>query len=438
MAPKPSVKPTMSQTKLTVRRNMAEKRVTRAPRTSQDIRKFLTPVNTCQQVTRATADGTFVLDESCKSALESAIKMIESGQQVSVPGEVRAKLSPKTLKNRKQYLKALRKAVPGSLLDAIMTPQRTVDVLTEQHREAPGTLCVILQTVMTIFREAGMDKQCKDLYNRWKQALVPSADAAKAHTAKPLAGGTQLYLDAVKKQQELYSDPQTRFGEDCLILSLFTLLPPRRAQDWGHVMVLSPDAAGPEPTTQQMADAGGVWDLSKAATEPAPLVMRRFKTAVSFQKQKEQSARHRGENEDVEPFSCAVDSPELLGVVHGSLKRRPRRWLFTMARMSKKSGAVKEQARRDSGDNRDGGVPYNDGDSFGAHVRARLGALLGQGCTLNKLRQSYALWVDEQRPSAEELQQVCDWMGHSVQTHVRLYLRRKPANTIPGVGCRHR
>jgi hypothetical protein len=360
--------------------------------------------------------------------------MIESGQQSSAPGEARPKLSPKTLKNRRQFLKALRKAVPGSLMDALLSPKKTVDVLTAQLGAQPRTLHVIMQTVMTILHEAGLQEKCRELYTRWRQVLVPAAEAAKALTAEPLPGGTQLYLDAVRKRNELYADPQTRFGDDCLLLTLNTQLPPRRAQDWGHVMVLGPDTEGPEPTAEQMASAGGVWDLSPPETGPTPLCLRRFKTAASFKKQKQQSARHRGESEDVEPFDCQVDGSELLEVVRGSLRQRPRRWLFTMDRVSKKSGAVKQRSSRESVNGSDGGVPYSDGDSFGAYVRKRLKALLGEDYTLNDLRQSYALWVDEQRPSADELKQVCDWMGHSVETHVRMYLRRRPANTIPGIG----
>jgi hypothetical protein len=165
-----------------------------------------------------------------------------------------------------------------------------------------------------------------------------------------------------------------------------------------------------------------VWYLDGAEQQQAHLVLRRFKTDNAFKGQKQKAAYRRGQDiDDIEPFDRMVDGQELLEVVRGSLKRRPRRWLFTMARVSKKGKGT--QASGGGATRSDAGVPYHDGDSFGQHVRTRLRALLGEEVNIDKLRESYALWADDQRPSSDQLETICDWMGHSVETHIRMYVR---------------
>jgi hypothetical protein len=409
-----------------------------ASRTEKCTAKFPAPVNASQQVQKQSSTSTcksFTPSKQCLEALERAVSLLESGERGEASRAAGRVLKQKTLDNRRQHLKRLRDNIEGGIMAALLAPESTVDRLKERLTN-PGTLEQTLRVVMTVFTEAAVDKLCSELHTRWRQVLAPVADAAKAHQSRPREGGSQLFLRAVYKRQELHRDPATRYNEDHLLLSMFTCVPPRRSQDYGNVMLLGPGTAGPTPTQEQIAATGGVWYLEGAEQGPTRLTLRRFKTDSAFKGQKERAAYRRGQStEGIEPFNRVVDDHELLEVVRGSLKRRPRHWLFTMARVSKKGGGA--QASGGGATRSDGGVPYHDGDSFGQHVRTRLRALLGEEVNIDKLRESYALWADDQRPSADQLETICDWMGHSVETHMRMYLRRKATNTIPGLGCKH-
>jgi hypothetical protein len=403
-----------------------------APRTENCTAKFPVPVNRGQQAQGQPSSSTCkssAPSKQCLEALERAVTLIESGERGETSRASGRVLKEKTLDNRRQHLKRLRKNIEGDLMEALLAPARTVNTLKERLPN-PGTLEQTLRVVMTIFTEAGVDKLCSELHTRWRQALAPVTDAAKAHQQQPSPGATQLFLCALGKCQDLHDDPKTRYSDDHLLLSLFTKVPPRRTQDFGNVMLLGPGTVGPAPTAEEIAAAGGVWYLDGIDQGHTRLIIRGFKTGDAFKGQKQRAAQRRGESTDaVEPFDRVVDSPELLEVVRGSLERRPRRWLFTMARASKKVTDMQSGAKQSGG-----GVPYQARDSFDARVLTRMKAMLGEDTTIDKLREGYALWVDEQRPSAAELETICDWMGHSVQTHVKMYLRRRPANTIPGLG----
>jgi hypothetical protein len=405
---------------------------TDAQRTGQCTAKFAMPVKQGQQAEDKLCQSTsepFTPSKQCLKALKRAVSLIESGERGEASRAAGRVLKPKTLENRRSHLKRLRSSIEGNLMEALLAPTRTVDTLKERLPN-PGTLEQTLRVVMTIFTEAGVDKLCSELHTRWRQALAPVTDAAKAHQQKPSPGATQMFMCALTKCQELYDDPKTRYSDDHLLLSLFTKVPPRRTQDYGKVMVLGPGTAGPIPTAEEVAAAGGVWYLDGIDQGHTRLVLRSFKTGDAFKCQKQRAAHRRGESTDtVEPFDRVVDSPELLEVVRGSLERRPRRWLFTMARASKKVADLQSGAKQNGG-----GVPYHDAGSFDARVLTRMKAMLGENTTIDKLREGYALWVDEQRPSAAELDTICDWMGHCVETHIRMYLRRRPANSIPGLG----
>jgi hypothetical protein len=403
-----------------------------AQRTGQCTARFSVPVNGSQHADNKPSVSTcesFTPSEQCLEALKRAALFIENGESGEASRAAGLVLKQKTLDNRRSHLKRLRNNIEGSLMEALMSPIRTVNTLRKRISN-PGTLEQTLRVVMTIFKEAGVDKLCSELHTRWCQELAPVTDAAKAHQQRPSSGATELFTCALDKCQQLHDDPKTRYSEDHLLLSLFTKVPPRRTQDYGNVMLLGPGTAGPVPTAQQIAGAGGVWYLDGIDQGHTRLVIRKFKTGDAFKGQKQRAAQRRGESTDtVEPFDRVVDSPELLEVVRGSLKLHPRRWLFSMARISNKVKDMQSGANHSGG-----GVPYHDADSFDARVLKRMKAMLGEDTTIDKLREGYALWVDDQRPSASELGTICDWMGHSVETHIKMYLRRTPANTIPGLG----
>jgi hypothetical protein len=400
-----------------------------AQRTGQCTAKFPVPVKQGQHAEDKLCQSTsepFTPSKQCMKALKRAVSLIESGERGEASRAAGRVLMPKTLKNRRSHLNRLRKNIEGDLMEALLSPSKTANILKERLPK-PGTLEQTLRVVMTIFTEAGVDKLCSELHTRWRQALAPVTDAAKAQQQQPSPGATQMFMRALSKCEQLNDDPKTRYSDNHLLLSLFTKVPPRRTQDYGKVMLLGPGTAGRTPTAEEVAAAGGVWYLDGIDQGHTRLVVRTFKTGDAFKGQKQRAAHRRGESTDaVEPFDRVVDSPELLEVVRGSLEQRPRRWLFTMARASKK---VTEGAKQNGG-----GVPYHDADSFDAVVLRRMKEMLGKDTTIDKLREGYALWADEQRPSAAELDTICDWMGHSVETHIRMYLRRRPANSIPGLG----
>jgi hypothetical protein len=430
-------RPRGSMTARNTKKIMKTAQLAQAPvqRTGPCTAKFPVPVKQGQCAEDKPCQSTsepFTPSKQCLEALKRAVSLIESGERGEASRAAGRVLKPKTLKNRRSYLNRLRNNIKGDLMEALLSPSKTAKTLKERLSN-PGTLEQTMRVVMTIFTEAGVDKLCSELHTRWRKALAPVTDATKAHQQQPSPGATQLFTRALSKCQELYDDPKTRYSDDHLLLSLFTKVPPRRTQDYGKVMLLGPGTAGPTPTAEQIAAAGGVWYLDGIDQGHTRLVVRTFKTGDAFKGQKQRAAHRRGESTDaVEPFDRVVDSPELLEVVRGSLERRPRRWLFTMARASKKVADMQSGAKQNGG-----GVPYHDADSFDARVLKRMKEMLGEDTTIDKLREGYALWVDDLRPSAAELDTICDWMGHSVETHIRMYLRRRPANSIPGLGRNH-
>lgn len=209
---------------------------------------------------------------------------------------------------------------------------------------------------------------------------------------------------------------RTRFSSYHLLLALISVVPPRRPQDYAHVLLVGPGThGGAEPTDADIRDAPAYIDVATGR-----FVCRRFKTAKSQLASRKRKAENLGEDpeEVVEPFETTLPA-ELMAVLRGSLARIPRRRLFPAI----KSNPTKTYKAGRAGVS-----------SFEKWTLDALKKVMGQPASFNDFRHAFVTYLYRQNPTMDQLTLAGYLMGHDVKTQLayRVVGERKPIKGLDG------
>lgn len=285
----------------------------------------------------------------------------------------KSELSLVTKRNYYQKGAVLIKLIEEPMEYIILHPREVIKKLNKTYPNV-GSRKTFYTFILAIFRY-NSDLKCrrKTEYEEWVKEFTEMdkqvADRYKenAPTKKQLEGFV-AYPDILKKRDSLEDGTDEK-----LLLSLYTYIPPLRA-DFGRVAIYEESVSEKERKEENY-----IYDNSQ-------LVLRRYKTAKSYKE-------------------YSKDLPkELIKQIKDSLKKHPRKFLFTM---------------------RDGEPMLK--NTYTKWCNRVLARLFGRPLTVSLIRHSYINTLDFNKLTIKEKEEIAADMTHSagMQDKYRLIFDKK-------------
>jgi len=286
----------------------------------------------------------------------------------------KAELSDKTKAAYNFSIQRIQKLLPDKTLCEIMiTPESSFKTL--QHSITnPGSLQTTCASLLAIFKHAGIKTDRPAVWKAWYDLYHPlSSEITKQRESNVPTDNQErarVEWDSVTKAVDIMS--RKEYGSrNHVLLSIYTLLPPRRQEDY-HAVYIYQDPTDTTPKTDHHAYI----DL----TLYKPVIhVKDFKTATALQ-----------------PWTKEIP-PRLVNIIKKSLLIDPRQYLLT---------------QKD-------GKPYTSANSFTQFNNRALKKMFGDHVTLNSLRHSYSTKIKQDNDmSVAEHKQIAKDMGHSQSTNM--------------------
>jgi hypothetical protein len=375
---------------------------------------FFPSAGTWQAIPNSTYQR-FVATPACIKAVKRAAHRMSLGQPAESAD--RRDLSENTVITNVNNLKRARKALDldeDLLVDALLTPHRTVDMLSTAIK-APATLKSTIGALIAVLKESGIKDACGDLYAKWKQAFAPIRQQAAAGVSPADGDALDWEADVLPREKAMHIDPKTKFGSYHLLLAFVCLVPPRRPKDYSQVLLVGPGTAGgPEPSQEDIDKAAAYIDLRGSG--PPRMVIRRFKTAKSQLASRKRKAQSNGQDPDevIEPFETELPE-DLAAVLRGSLARVGRRYLFPVTKCNRSK-------------------KYDKVTSFNKWSAETLTKVMGRPASFNDFRHAFITWLYKQNPTMGQLLLASDLMAHNLRTQLeyRTVSGHKPIKGLDG------
>ena len=279
-----------------------------------------------------------------------------------------------TKDNYRFSLQRLQKCLPGkSLCQIMLSPIESFKAI-QACITNTGSLQTICASMLAVFKHSGIKAKYPQLWQAWYDQFHPvSAELVKQRESNVPTQNQELARidwDVVTKRLDLLSR-KAHGSRSHVLLALYTLLPPRRQEDYFSVYIYQdPNDIYPKDLHHAYIDL----------TIPKPIIhVRDFKTAAALR-----------------PWTKELP-PRLLSIIQKSLVLTPRQYLFTQSN----------------------GKPYTTTNSFTKFNNRTLKAMFGEDVTLNSLRHSYSSKIKQDNNlSVAEHKQVAKDMGHSQATNM--------------------
>lgn len=272
--------------------------------------------------------------------------------------------------------------------------------------EADASAYLTWSVLSAMVNATGLVAGTPALQARWTATTKRVSDLAARHRMSNRATPRQ------REQQVVWDDVVTRVealergSASQLLLAMYTHIPPRRAGDYGRLLIVrstkaeardrasagspDPDERRPPPSlaiTRALEgatgrDATGALDVG---LEPMLLAVSSYKTAGSY------------------GTWTRYLPPDLASIVRASLQRVPRAMLFMSGLDSDKDAVVK---------------PYKDAETAGHALRSLLRRATGnESVTFNSLRHARAVQAAREGLTTYDMDRLAADMGHSLRMH---------------------
>lgn len=256
-------------------------------------------------------------------------------------------------------------------------PKKTMRMLTTNDTtKKEQTLLATLCGFMAYMRYAGVPDKYPKMFQTWKKLYGPLAYVS--NTRQGENEPTERQKNGMVSWDKL-ADMRTKLGKDAygskehLLLSMYSMIPPRRQMDYHHVHILKKSVSDEEKKKMPA--------YIDTKQKPIHIVVNRYKTAKEGQ------------------YWTKELPKELLKVINASLKLKPRSVLFVDDRS---------------------GAPFTTVDSFQKNTNKTLKKLFdNKDVSVNSLRHAYTSWRQHQKFTVNELKESSDDMGHSLETSLK-------------------
>lgn len=245
--------------------------------------------------------------------------------------------------------------------------------LTSKQRRSLKTL---VASVLAVIKHAGVKNRHRDIFYKWYDIYKPleqeidTDDKAGHANGRQLLGATTWH--AVLKAREALAKEDFA-GREHLLFSIFTYLAPRRQQDYFRVRVVTQ-----RPYPRKLVELPAYLDLT---IQPPRLTINQYKTAKKYNAWKKD-----------------LTDTELLHIIHTSLEREPREYLFVQSN----------------------GEPFSTPHAFTVFSNRTLKKYLGPHVTVNSLRHAATkASLTDPKHSYQQQEDYAKDMGHSFDMHRR-------------------
>jgi hypothetical protein len=289
-------------------------------------------------------------------------------------------LSENSKNNYKYRLERLVNLTNKDIDWVIANCPKTLTILKTKGIKEPQSVKAMINAILTIFKHTkGLKDTKKKAYTCWINHFkeVNQKAEEKYETITPSDKQIEAYVpwpEIIQKRDALDKDSQ-----EYLILSLYTMLPPARA-DFNKVKIFN----NTTPTLEQVKEYPNHLIITTKPTQSMKLVYNEFKTKSQKLQVYE---KHLPDN--------------LTQVIKHSLKQSPREFLV-----------VSEKTNE----------PYHKPNSFTQHVKRVLYKIFNKTMSINTLRHSFVNSVDMNTITPQEKEQLAKEMMHSPEMFDRYRL----------------
>ena len=267
-------------------------------------------------------------------------------------------------------LKRIEKYTKKDINTAIDNPAETFVVL-EKSILNRLSLKTTIASILAVLKHSNMKKTHKKLFEKWYKIYIPLLKEANEDRLNNIASSRQLKSN-IKWESVLNTfsillkkDPSSR---ECLLLGFYVILKPRRQEDYFQVYIYSKKSK-----EQINKELPAYIDLKTNM-----IVINLFKTSKSMP-----------------PFKKTLPA-ELLGLLSISLKKDPRKYLFTQ----------------------NNGEMFSNRNSFTQYSNRILKKTLVHNTTVNTLRHAYSSYRNKLGLTLKERKNDSYDMGHTLETHL--------------------
>lgn len=300
----------------------------------------------------------------------------------------KADISDQTKRSYRFSLQRIQQVLPDKrICDILMHPGSSFAAL-EGAIPNRASLKTTVSSLLAIMKYAHIKKDQPKVFGDWYVLFGPLAtEVTQARESnEPTERQTKAMVDWGQVQKTMDELAKTQpASRTHLLLSMYTLLAPRRQEDYYQVYIIRDpkEAQGDKSALPAYIDM----------TAQAPfLCVQEFKTAKALQAWKKEVP------------------PRLLAIIQKSLEKEPRDYLFTQA----------------------DGNRFGNANSFTQFNNRTLKKLFGPDVSLNSLRHAYATKLLDDNLSLWEHKQVAKDMGHSALTNMSYAFKRARSPTGRG------
>jgi hypothetical protein len=290
-------------------------------------------------------------------------------------------LSDNSKKNYKYRLERLCKLTDKDIDWVIANCPKTLAILKSKGIKEPQSVKAMINAILTIFKHTkNLRDNKKKAYTCWVTHFkeVNKKAEEKYETIQPSDKQIEAYVpwqEIIAKRDSLDKDSQ-----EYLILSLYTMLPPARA-DFNKVKIFNISSSNSTPKPEEVKQYPNHLIITPKGMQ---LVYNEFKTKSHKLQAYE---KHLPDN--------------LVQVIKRSLKQNPREFLV-----------VSDKTQE----------PYHKPNSFTQHVKRVLYKVFKKRMSINTLRHSFVNSVDMNTITPQEKQQLAKEMMHSPEMFDRYRL----------------
>jgi site-specific recombinase XerD len=279
----------------------------------------------------------------------------------------KAEISEKTRATYSYSLKRIQKLIPDKTMSAILNaPEESYATLAQTIQNKPS-LQTTMASVLAAFKHSNIKKDIPDLLRRWYSFFGPlAAEVEKERESNiPTERQEKARVSWETVEEKLTTaTKKERASREFLVLCMYTMIPPRRQEDYYQVYIYQdPNDASSKETHHAYIDL----------TAASPIIhVKDFKTASTMK-------------------AWTKDIPQrLLDEINMSLRNDPRDYLLTQKN----------------------GDAYTTPNSFTQSTNRCLSKILGSHVTVNSLRHAYATMIKEKGLSVWEYKQEARDMGN--------------------------
>lgn len=230
-----------------------------------------------------------------------------------------------------------------------------------------------LKSALSVMRTCGWKSDHTVLYNVWYKWFVKASSEQRDVLGSNKANKRQRE-NAVDWEDVIRIRDELPYGSmDHVLLSMYTMIPPRRQLDYARMRVyMNPEE---EPDLDH-----NMFHLNSKRVGGPFMFLNEFKNAKFFN-----------------TYFNKYIGQDLVNVVKKSMEMNPRNYLF---------------GRKD-------GFPYENTDSYQSFSNGRLKKIFDKpGMSVNVLRHSFASYVNKKRVSLRQLKIYSYQMGHALIKHL--------------------